>query len=145
MNIWDELKFFEKYENALGSKFAAIVYVSKLIRKKREEVGCCITESEALAWLITGVEPNKVKRWRNGELRRERRAATYAKDRLLYVDDKEVRSAVEKTLLESSKVEHLIYFYNNLQDESRKARVRILSNIIWDEMKLIDIDDRKLF
>lgn len=144
-NYWTDNYIFDQYVQALGSKFAAIVYVSKLARQRAKSVDNCILESEALSWVLTGIEPLAVSKWRKGLLNRKRLRDRYAEDRLMYVEDNDVRDAVALTIQESQRSSHLIYLYNNVKDESRQARVRILSRMIWDEMMLINIDDRNVF
>lgn len=143
-NYFEQHALFEKYVKALGSKFAAVVYVSKLARQRAKSVDNCILESEALSWVLTGVEPKAVAIWRTRKNKKEELAKVYAKDRLMYVEDIDVRSAVEDSIDESIKGSHLIYLYNNVRDKDRQARVRILSRMIWDEMMLIDIEDRRV-
>ena len=141
MKHWAYDSNFIKFEQALGSKFAAIVYVSKVARHRAKSVNNCITESQAISWVITGVEPPHVQEYLKWKELRKRADIDYAEDRLLYVDDVEVREATRKTILESREAGHLIYSYNDILSEPRKARVRILSNIIWDEMKRIQVEN----
>lgn len=132
---------FKKYESALGSTFAAIKYISALARQRRASVHNCITESQAIAWVISGVEPDNVKLYYHNLKLRRQRARTYKNDRLSYIEDTEVRNSVSFSLDQSKEVGHLIYCYQDIYDESRKARVRILCNMIWDELRQIEMDD----
>lgn len=141
MTHWAYDSNFIKFEQALGSKFAAIVYVSKLARRRAKSVHNCITESQAISWVITGVIPERVILYLQRKKLQETADIRYAEDRLLYVEDVGVRDAVHETIQTSRESGHLIYSYKDVFDEPRKARVRILSNIIWDEMRKIRIDN----
>lgn len=140
-NHWSQNSKFEEYEQALGSRYAAIIYISQVARHRAKSVHNCITESQALSWVITGIEPKclreRLKEWR----RRKNADLLYAKDRLLYIVDDGIREATWETILESRRTGYLIYKYKDIVDEPLKARVRILSNIIWDEMRNIRIQN----
>lgn len=51
---------------------------------------------------------------------------------LLYVDDIEVKSAVLASYEASLLKNNLVYEYQNVSDEPRQARVRVIMNILWD-------------
>lgn len=137
MTHWVYDSKFNDYEIALGSRYAAIMYISKLARHRAKSVHNCITESQAISWVITGIEPKTLRS--NLEYRKVRKTMDlrYAMDRLLFIDDIEVREATRKSIIESRKRNYLIYYYKDVVDPHRKARIRILSNMIWDEMQKI--------
>ena len=54
------------------------------------------------------------------------------KEYLTYVDDLEVRSAVIASYEQSLSANNLVYDYKCVNDDPRKARVRIIMNILWD-------------
>lgn len=142
MNYWTDNTKFNKYVEALGSTFAAIKYVSQIARKRCKSVHNCITESQAIAWVITGVEPKDVKLYyRNLKLHKQR-ARLYKEERLMYIEDTDVKDAVSFSIDQSRKVNHLIYFYKNVTDDCRMARVRILCNIIWDELQQLEMNEK---
>lgn len=141
MTHWAYDSKFMQYIQALGSNFAAIVYVSKLARHRAKSVDNCITESQAISWVITGVRPKRVEEYLKYKKLRQTADIRYAEDRLLYIDDIEVREAVRQSITMSREQGHLIYSYNSIVSEPRRARVRILSNMIWDEMRNIQVDN----
>lgn len=51
---------------------------------------------------------------------------------LLYVLDLEIKSAVIASYEQSLKKNNLVYDYKNVDDEPRRARVRVIMNILWD-------------
>lgn len=130
-----------KYIKACGSNFAAIMYVSKVARKLRKRVDHCISESEALSWAVTGVTPDKVKYWRKHRYERRDESLELLLDRLCYVDDVDVRDAVYTSITSSQTKPYLVYKYNKVQDSNRQARIRILSNMIWDEIQLLKLNN----
>lgn len=140
-NFWNDNTIFDKYVKACGSKFAAIMYVSKIARRRRMKVDGCITESQALAWVITGVEPKEVSMWRNNELTQDDKALIYAEDRIMYIEDLDIHDAVLHSITESRQAGHLIYRYKGLKNPYKKSRLRIICNMIWAEMKQLDVDN----
>lgn len=141
-DYWNDNTIFNNYVNAFGSKFAAIMYVSKLARKRRKECEYCITESQALAWVISGVEPIEVSLWRSREKEREDAKTLCMQDRIMYIEDKLIRDAVEVSINLSLEAGHLIYRYKGLSNPYQKARVRIICRMIWDELKQIDLSNQ---
>ena len=141
-NYWTNNTIFEKYVEACSSRFAAIMYVSKIARHRRSRVNGCITESQALAWVITGVEPLEVSLWRKDISQPADKALIYAEDRILYIEDPKMHEAVLHTITESRHHGHLIYRYKDLEHPSQKARLRVICNIIWDEMKQVDLNNQ---
>ena len=54
------------------------------------------------------------------------------KEYLTYVEDIDVRSAIISSYEQSLHKNNLVYDYKYINDEPRKARVRIIMNILWD-------------
>lgn len=141
MTYWTDTQEFSKYEEAFGSKFAAINYVSLVARRRRASVDNCISESQALAWVVTGIEPADIAIYRESKKLEKERINMYIEDRLCYIEDVAVKDAVRITIQESSEKRHLIYNYNNILDECVKARVRIISNMVWDELRQLYVEN----
>jgi hypothetical protein len=141
MTYWTDTQEFRKYEEAFGSKFAAINYVSLVARRRRASVDNCISESQALAWVVTGVEPKDIQLYREAKKLAKQRADMYIEDRLCYIEDVAVKDAVRITIQESREKRHLIYNYNNILDDCTKARVRIISNMVWDELRQLYVEN----
>lgn len=55
------------------------------------------------------------------------------KDMFCEVENVEIRNAVYDSLMLSRKKHYLIYIYNNIEDASQQARVRVLTNMLWYE------------
>lgn len=93
--------------------------------------------SVALSWILSGQKPE----WltlvtRSSESVYQRTATRIESDYFELIDDNELTQAVHRSLAESRKAqlsnhEDLVYCYDAITDEFRKARVRILTRIIW--------------
>lgn len=140
-NIQFENLKFNKYIQSYGSKFAAIMYISSVARKLRCSVDNCISESCALTWAVTGEVPACVIQWRKQKSRKRNVYTEFIKDKLCYIDDVEVRDAVDASIRLSRSEFHLIYEYQEIRDENKKARVRIICNMIWDDLHKLRLDN----
>ncbi len=83
-----------------------------------------ITISSALDFAAKGLQPDP-KDYPDHRLDR-------VKNYIEYITDVEVKSAVIKSYEESLEINNLYYDYNTVEDEPRRARVRIIMNILWD-------------
>lgn len=83
-----------------------------------------ITISSALDFAAKGLQPDP-KDYPDHRLDR-------VKNYIEYITDIEVKSAVIKSYEESLEINNLYYDYNTVEDEPRRARVRIIMNILWD-------------
>lgn len=86
--------------------------------------------SEALTCAIHGIKPDKSK-YINVDDAYE---CNYIKNMFCNIEDKEVCDAVYDSYYDSKSAKHLIYVYNNINDEPRRSRVRILTNMLWYEL-----------
>lgn len=142
MSYWTEYTEFNKYVDAFGSNFAAINYVAQVARRRRQSVHNCILESQALAWVVTGIEPKGIQEYYAQLKLLKQRKQMYVDDRLLYIDDIDVRNAVKVSIHESQQAHHLIYSYKDVTDTYQQARVRILCRMIWDELLNLEAADK---
>ena len=83
-----------------------------------------ITVAEALDFAANGQIPDP-KNYPDHRLDR-------VKDYISYISDKELKDAIICSYEESLKKYHLIYDYQNVDDEPRRSRLRIILNILWD-------------
>lgn len=120
-------KEFDVLADELGSPYAAVNYVAKTARKLMKEIEYPVMESEAISWVLTGEKPEAKGRNRipfNYDIH-------LLDDILSGVDDPEVCISVRESYSASLQAHHLIYCYHMSLDENRKARVRILLNMVW--------------
>lgn len=138
---WANTKEFDKYVAAFGNRFAATRYVAQLARYRRNSVNCCISEAQALSWVVSGVEPAEINVYYQRRQEYINRKKSYINDRILYIEEKDIHDAVQESMQESTKAHHLIYKYNDIKDKYKKSRVRIICNMIWDELSQVDLVD----
>ena len=55
----------------------------------------------------------------------------YIKELFMYIDDKDIKDAVYDSFYDSKLKKNLVYVYNNISDAYKKARVRILTRMLW--------------
>lgn len=130
-NYWLDNTVIDQLTDTYGSKFAAINYVSKWARYLAQEYGDSILHSSALNWIITGNRPRRFNKISSMYSYQDMMYDT-ALDLLNYIDDEEVSDAVFRSVMHSREENHLIYEYNNIYDDPRQARIRILTKIIWN-------------
>lgn len=119
---------FDALADKVGSPFAAVKYIAQSARQKRQSVDYRVLESQAITWVLTGIQPKLSKRhlnvsdWYN---------LPYLDEVLSCVDDDDVAASVRESYSESMKAHHLIYYYHQSLNEHQKARVRVLTRMIW--------------
>lgn len=104
--------------------YAATIYMAKEAKASCESLSNRITTASALNYAANGKVPDP-KDFPDHRLDR-------VKDYISYIDDIEIKSAIIASYEESLRQQNLIYFYNNVQDEPRRTRIRIIMNILWD-------------
>lgn len=113
-----------------GNRYVATMYLADATRTILDRYNNQLLESEAIAWLLTGVRPPHLQEKPKPRPRRNWRKA-WVTDRLSEVLDVEVKQAVLETVRRSKRVHRLEFCYKDVSDESRRTRIRILSRIIW--------------
>ena len=105
----------------------SITFIASEARKLRFSLDYDITESQALAWVLSGVTPEHHK-----IPIKDLEYSTSLEDRLLtYIDKPEIKKSVKLSIEDTEIHHHLIYRYTEDLNESEKARVRILTRVIW--------------
>lgn len=137
MDIQEETLCFDRMTVKYGSKFEAIRQISKDARAKKVQCKNVITESEAITWALTGKQPHNLAQRMNRAATRKTYNPTsfyqeeYMKDLLCYIDDSDICDSVIASFHASKRSHNLVYKYiGNISDEN-KARVRILTNMVW--------------
>lgn len=130
---------FEELVNVYdGNRYDACMYVAKEARRR---ASCCkdsVLDSESIAWVLTGKRhklsistKKKLEKWYNNQY-----------DILNYVENKDIRKSVTRSLGISKTVKHLVYAYEKSLKDEDKARVRVLTNILWYQSKEDDKNGR---
>lgn len=130
-------KYLQKYIDHCGNRYAAIRYVAKKARNLAEKYENVISHAEALTWVLTNEAPNNILSYyyRMLELR-EQGSLSAAKEQIAHILDKNVKNSVIESLRRSIQAGYLIYHYEEVYDSDRKARVRILTNMLWDKIQI---------
>lgn len=113
-----------------GNKFQAVKIISSKARILCDKYKPDLNESQAISWVLTGDKPEYLDKCRT---KRKLRESFYSKESeiLSLVDDVDVKQSVKESISLSSKGRSLIYQYKDNLNEYQKARVRILTNMIW--------------
>lgn len=115
--VYNELK------ESLGP-YIAVIAIADNTREICDSLDNRITCAKALDFAARGQVPDP-KDYPDHRLDR-------VKDYISYINDKEIKAAIISSYEESLKKYHLIYDYQNVDDEPRRSRIRIILNILWD-------------
>ena len=135
MSIYDQ-KLLPKLENDFGNIYLAVKHVAEEARKL-QSANVRLSEARAITWVLSGKIPEEL----SPDYPRTKRKSEVAKvidDYLEGVTKSEIRSAVKETIVKSLGDHHLLYEYLNVLDEGDRARVRVLSNMIWCKLETIE-------
>ena len=114
---------YNQLSESMGPYYAALE-IADIAKGITSSLDNRITMSSALDFAARGVLPNP-KDYPDHRLDR-------VKEYLTYINDKDIKTAVIDSYEESLKKYHLVFVYNNIDDEPRKSRVRIILRILWD-------------
>lgn len=120
------VKQFEDFVEIVGNRYEAINIICAESRRRAGNISN-VLDSALLTWVVTGKRPKKDK----DEISKLLRKSKSAVDILNYVDNQSVVKSVNLSIGLSKSEGHLIYRYTSNLDEYNRARVRILTNIIW--------------
>ena len=110
--------------DAVVGPYEAVMILANQTREIASSLDNRITVAEALDFAANGLLPDP-KDYPDHRLDR-------VKDYISYISDKELKAAIISSYEESLKKYHLIYDYQNIDDEPRRSRLRIILNILWD-------------
>lgn len=125
-------KYLQKFiDKCGGDRFAATMLVARLARNLANRYNNLILHSEALTWVLTGERPSILDD--NGNLNKSlvKTKISYMDDLLCMVDDEEICKCVRSSISKSNTSQNLVYLYNEITDEPRRARIRVLCRMIW--------------
>lgn len=131
-NYWRNDSVFNEYSEYCGNSFEAIRIISNCGRLLAEGYNNRITHSQALNWVVTGNIPSCLFREDSSTTLELNRVLSVISDNLEYVDDKDIRTCVNRTIIDYLETRHLVYQYQESLDDFQKSRVRVLCNMILD-------------
>lgn len=118
-------RYVSKYN---GDRFQACNDISSRADAIVKETHHTVSEGEAVSWAITGVSPSR--NWRKA-LAFSAPKTKYLVDLLSYVDDSDVRQAVEESFSQSVRLGSLTYYYPTRLNQYQKSRVRVMTRMCW--------------
>lgn len=139
-DIESESKTYQKLIDEYGSRYAAISYVSKKSRNISESTNQFISYSQAISWVLNGVEPKSLDSYKK-YLHRRNTAYDDVYDYIYSIQTDDVRLAVTRSLAESRDRGHLIYSLDDI-DKKYHTRIRVICNMLWDMIKNIEFNNR---
>ena len=119
-------QFYKKLSNS-SSIYSDVMSISNQARELSKRSGESILHSEAISRVLKG-DTSKIV-FDDDVI--DEYESKYIKEMFMYIDDKEIKDAVYDSFYDSKKNRNLIYVYNEITDENRKSRVRILTRMLW--------------
>ena len=127
MSIGDDRNFRQQLEKS-DNPYRVVRDIGKQARALSEEYNNSIFHSEAITHILQGSKPS------NKYYFSDEYEAVFIKEMFCYIDDIEVKNAVYDSFYASKFRHNLIYLYNDITEEPRRARVRILTRRLWYEL-----------
>ena len=132
---------FNKLARNIGNRYAAVQFIAQQTHKLSTRYHYEVIDSQLISWILTGVKPKSVIQYESqidieNRIRSlsDRKITSVLNEILCYVDDSNICDSVRCSITESKDAHHLIYVYKNIQNESQKARVRILTRMVWHSL-----------
>lgn len=132
MSLKDDAHIRE-YIQRCDSPFAVVNKIAQLAREKEQDCNNHILHSEAITWVVQGVEPAKRDKDTFSKLPSVVKNENKLNEVLCYIDDTDICKAVRESFITSKHNKFLTFIYNDIADEPRKCRVRVLTRMLWYE------------
>ena len=130
MSLEQDAEFRESLESCKNA-YIEVQIVMNSARKLAEACNYNILHSQAITSVVRGGSFECAPPISDAQDEYEARKI---KELFCYIDDKDVKDAVYDSFYDSKKAKYLIYVYNSIEDEPRKARVRVLTRMLWYEL-----------
>lgn len=127
MSLEKDSKFRQHLEHC-DNIYVEVRNVMKSARRLSENYNNQLLHSNAISHVVRGDELETHPSLTDSKNEYE---ARHIRNLFCTIDDKEVCNAVYDSFYDSKSANHLIYVYNNVEDEPRKARVRVLTRMLW--------------
>lgn len=125
-----QFKDFYKQLNQSTSVFSDVMSVATQARSMANKSNNAILHSQALSMVLRHETSDVIRE----DAVIDEYESRYIKEVLIYVDDVDVRNAVYDSFYDSKSNKNLLFIYNDISDEPRKARVRILTRMLWHKL-----------
>lgn len=116
-----------------NNPYQTINLLSRKARQYAEKYDNVVLHSEALTWALLNESPSSLDLYTTIKGKKKQRDIL-ADNVMQHVDDVGIQEAVKSSIRESMRANHLIYIYDDVKDENRMKRIRILTNIIWNQL-----------
>lgn len=126
---FDKDREFRKQLEASPNPYNEIRKIAAQARALANDYDNEVSHSQALTHALHGTKPTMKEQYHS------EREAEIIRDFFCSIEDKEVCNAVYDSYYEGKAKRNLVYIYNDISDESRKARVRILVKMLLRKMK----------
>lgn len=135
MSFYEDSKNFKAWvERYNGNVYRAVYELGQAASKLVKKCNNKISNSEGISWLLNGNKPEYEHRRTYSDTKRAI-IEEYIDTNLELVDDKQICTCVRSSVWDSLNHRYLLYNYNGVEEESRRARIRILTKLIWYEIK----------
>lgn len=124
MSFKDDKQFRKQLERS-SNPYTSVAQVAQEARELAASYSYDILFSEAITHVIHGTTPVE------DDYSYDKYEDYQIREMFCLVDDIDVRNAVYDSYFESKKQGHLIYIYNNIDDNGRQTRVRVLTRMLW--------------
>lgn len=135
MSFYEDSKNFKVWVDRYnGNVYKAVYELGQAAAKRVKGCNNKISNAEGISWVLNGHKPDYEHRrayWDTKKAIIEEYIAT----NLELIDDKKICKCVRSSVWNSLNHRYLLYDYKGVDDESRRARIRILTKLIWYEIK----------
>lgn len=114
-----------------GNRFKACNLIASAADKLLVLTNNSVSESEAVSWATTGVAPDNLQERRRQHMLLSAPKTKYMTNLLSYVDDCDVKEAVEQSFSQSVRLGSLTFYYPSKLSQGQKQRVRVLTRMCW--------------
>lgn len=122
---------FRRYLETADNPYDEVMQVASKARELSALYNNKILHSEAITSIIHGTQPD-IQCLFDIESEFESR---YIREVFCYIDDKELCDAVYDSFYASKEKNNLIYVYNSISEPDRRARIRVLTRMLWYKLK----------
>jgi hypothetical protein len=112
------------------NKFQEIVNIAVLAREESRNCNFNILDSQAITWVMRGVKPPENKSIKVSNIVHSYEE-NYLQNIISTVDDVEISNAVKASFYKSKAEQQLIFEFQNIGEETRRSRVRVLTRMVW--------------
>ena len=138
MSLENDIKL-RHYIQHCDNPYSVVKTIAEIARDKANTFGDGhhILESDALTWVIQGVEPSYVKEYKKGKIMsKTERNQHILNDELCYIDNAIIKNCVRNSINKSIEDKKLTIIYSDLVDcEATKSRIRVLCRMIWCKLE----------